>query len=370
MTTTPTSILTSTAVQRAARNRSYRYLLTLVGPAFGLVGLLGHGPWCWLFPLYGFAVVPIADLLLPQSHDRFSKEEEEAALNEPLFDWIVYAIVPIQWGLLVLFFSTIGETGLTNWEIAGRIATMGLLCGVYGINVAHELGHRSKRWERDLSRALLLTSLYMHFIIEHNRGHHRHVATRQDPASARRGEPLYFFWVRTIIYSWFSAWHLERERLAKAGRSVWNMENEMLRFVFLQTALCATVLFVFGWFTLVAFLLAAAIGVLLLETVNYIEHYGLQRVKRADGNFGRVHHVHSWNSDHPMGRLMLFELTRHSDHHHKASKKYQALEGLEDGAQLPTGYPGMMILSLLPPVWFRIMHPRVDALKDKHAELA
>ncbi|MFZ1686941.1 MAG: alkane 1-monooxygenase, partial [Flavobacteriales bacterium] len=283
-------IATPTAsLHEVARRRAYRYLLTLVGPLFGLVGLLGHGAWCWLFPIYGFIVVPLTDLILPTKHGRYSKEEEEAALNEPLFDWIVYAIVPMQWGLLILFLFTIGGPGLTGWEIAGRVATMGLLCGVYGINVAHELGHRSKRWERDLSRSLLLTSLYMHFIIEHNRGHHRHVATRQDPASGRRGEPIYFFWVRTVVRSWFSAWRLERERLTKAHLSVWSTDNEMLRYLFLQCAFCLAVILLFGWFTLAAFLMAAAIGVLLLETVNYIEHYGLQRVKRADGTYGRVH---------------------------------------------------------------------------------
>lgn len=358
------------ALRKAARLRSYRYLLTLAGPLLGLIGLLGHGAWCWIFPIYGFAFVPLVDLLIRPEHGRFTDEQEEAALNEPLFDWIVYAIVPIQWALLILFFFTIGEPGLSGWEIAGRIASMGLLCGVYGINVAHELGHRSKRWERDLSRSLLLTSLYMHFIIEHNRGHHRHVATRQDPASGRRGEPLYSFWVRTVVKSWFSAWHLETERLVKSRKSVWSFNNEMLRYVLVQVALCTIVWLAFGWFTLLAFLIAAAIGVLLLETVNYIEHYGLQRVQRADGTYGRVHHVHSWNSDHPMGRLMLFELTRHSDHHYKASKKYQTLEGLAEGAQLPTGYPGMMILSLLPPLWFRVMHPRVEALKRTNPELA
>ncbi|MEO8069529.1 MAG: alkane 1-monooxygenase [Flavobacteriales bacterium] len=370
METASASTLPNAALRKAVRLRAYLYLFTLVGPVFGLIGLLGHGFWCWLFPFYGFVFVPIADLISGPEHGRFSREEEAVALNEPLFDWIVYAIVPMQWALLILFFFTVGEPGLTYGEIAGRIATMGLLCGVYGINVAHELGHRSKRWERDLSRSLLLTSLYMHFIIEHNRGHHRRVATRQDPASGRRGEAIYAFWVRTVVFSWLSASQLEKERLAKAGRKVWSTDNEMLRFMFLQTVLCAVVFLAFGWFTLVAFLVAAAIGVLLLETVNYIEHYGLQRVPRADGTFGRVHHIHSWNSDHPVGRLMLFELTRHSDHHYKASKKYQTLEGLEEGAQLPTGYPGMMILSLVPPLWFGVMHARLDALKRTNPELA
>lgn len=346
------------------------FLLALVGPALGFAGLIGHGLWCWSFPVYGFVLVPLADALLPQRHGGYTDEEEAAALREPLFDWIVYSIVPIHWGLLILFFFTVDGPALNAWEVAGRVATMGMLCGVYGINVAHELGHRAKRGERNMARALLLTSLYMHFIVEHNRGHHRHVGTPKDPATARRGEVLYLFWFRTIVFSWLSAWRIERDRLNRSGLAVWSHHNEMLRYSALQLLLCIIVGWVFGTFTLLAFLAAAAIGVLLLETVNYIEHYGLMRVARADGSYGRVQHAHSWNSDHPVGRIVLFELTRHSDHHHTASKKYQVLEGVEAGAQLPTGYPGMMLLSLVPPLWTAVVHPRLDRLRAQHPELA
>jgi len=228
--------------------------------------------------------------------------------------------------------------------------------------VAHELGHRTKRWERDLSRALLLTSLYMHFIIEHNRGHHRRVATPDDPASARHGETVYGFWVRSIVYSWLSAWEIEVDRLRKAGERPFGVKNEMIHALVWQGALLLAIVLLFGPEAAVAFVGAALIGILLLETVNYIEHYGLRRVMNAAGTYGRVQHVHSWNSDHLVGRIMLFELTRHSDHHWKASKKYQALQGLEDAPQLPTGYPGMMLLSLAPPLFFGVMHPRLDAL--------
>lgn len=360
----------SVTARKAARRRACLFLLALIGPLLGLAGLLGHGLWSWAFPLYGFVLVPMADALLPARHGSYSEEEEAASLREPLFDWIVYSIVPIHWGLLVLFFFTINEPGLTSWEVAGRIATMGMLCGVYGINVAHELGHRAKSSERNMARALLLTSLYMHFIVEHNRGHHRHVGTPKDPATARRGETLYLFWFRTVPFSWLSAWNIETERLRKAGQGVWSYQNEMLRYSALQLLLCIAVWWAFGAFTLLAFLAAAGIGVLLLETVNYIEHYGLMRVARADGSYGRVQYAHSWNSDHPLGRIVLFELTRHSDHHHTASKKYQVLEGMAEGAQLPTGYPGMMLMSLVPSLWKAVVHPRLDRLRAQHPELA
>ena len=365
----PTASIPRT-LQARIRLRALRYAFTLIGPSLALVGFLGHGWWCWGLPLHGFVLIPILELILPPKHMNLAEDEATAAMADPLFDLLLYAIVPIQWALLVVFLFTVDEVGLSTFETLGRVVSMGLLCGVYGINVAHELGHRATRWERDLSRALLLSSLYMHFIIEHNRGHHRRVGTPEDPASARFGENIYFFWVRTIVYSFISAWRIEADRLKKEGVATFGAHNEMIRFLLIEVALLAVVFAFFGGYVMVCFIGAALIGILLLETVNYIEHYGLGRVRNANGGYGRVQHYHSWNSDHPIGRLMLFELTRHSDHHWKASKKYQVLDSVQDGPQLPTGYPGMMILSLIPPLWFAVTHPLIRAMAARHADLA
>ncbi|MEO8590937.1 MAG: alkane 1-monooxygenase [Flavobacteriales bacterium] len=351
------------------RSRAMRYTTTFIAPVLAVFGLLGHGWWCWALPIHAFVLVPLVELLLGPYTDSLSEEEEQAALADPLYDILIYLLVPMQWALLVLFLFRVGEPGITPSEVAGRVATMGILCGIYGINVAHELGHRAKRWERDLARALLLTSLYMHFIIEHNRGHHRRVATAEDPASARYGETIYAFWLRTIIFSWRSAWHIEADRLRKAGERPFGLKNEMLHLIGWQLALLVCIGAVFGLFTLGAFCIAALIGALLLETVNYIEHYGLRRKRGVDGGYARVKHVHSWNSDHLLGRLMLFELTRHSDHHYKASRKYQVLRTLAEAPQLPTGYPGMMMLSLVPPLFFRVTHPLLAVMVDRDPDL-
>ncbi|MFN3874505.1 MAG: alkane 1-monooxygenase [Flavobacteriales bacterium] len=360
------------ALRRRVRLRGLRYLVTLIAPAWGLVSLLGHGAWTWAPLIHGFVVVPVLELLLPRRPDNLSADEEAVAKNDPFFDALLYLVVPMQWGLLLLFLSGIGDAALTRWEVAGRTASMALLCGIYGINVAHELGHRAKRWERDLARALLLTSLYMHFIIEHNRGHHRRVATPEDPASARYGEWLYAFWARSMALSFLSAWRLEAERLRKAGRSPWSWRNEMIQAMGWQAGLVAAVGWFFGPFALGCFIAAAVGGGLLLETVNYIEHYGLRRTLDAQGRYRRVAHVHSWNSDHLLGRLTLFELTRHSDHHWKASKKYQTLHSINQAPQLPTGYPATMLLAAVPPLFFAVMHPRLRALAggDPEVELA
>lgn len=361
--------MTTAGTRRRVRLRALRYLFTFLAPLWGVVGMLGHGAWTWALPLHAFALVPLLELLLPHRADNLGPEEEALAKDDPLFDWLIYMLVPVQWAVLLLFLVQVGEKGLAWWELAGRVASMGILCGIYGINVAHELGHRAKRWERDLARALLLTSLYMHFIIEHNRGHHRRVATPDDPASARYGEWLYAFWLRSLVFSFVSAWRIEADRLRKAGQAPYGWRNEMLQALGWQGGLLVAIGFAFGPKVLACFVVAALLGALLLETVNYIEHYGLRRTRDAQGRYRRVEHVHSWNSDHLLGRLTLFELTRHSDHHWKASKKYQTLHSIDSAPQLPTGYPGTMLLSLVPPLFFMMMHPRLRAIAEKEGDL-
>lgn len=351
------------------RLRAMRYAVTFIIPMLALAAFQWRGSWTWAVPVYGFIVTPVLEILWQVRTRDLTEAEERAVLKDPVYDLFLYVIVPLQWGLLVLFLKTVSSGVLSAMELAGCIATMGILCGIYGINVAHELGHRTKRWERSLARALLLSSLYMHFIIEHNRGHHRRVATPDDPASARFGETVYGFWFRSVIFSWLSAWRIEADRLRKSGKAPFGPRNEMIQAMVWQFGLVAGIAFLLGRPALFAFTGAALIGILMLETVNYIEHYGLRRKRNDTGKYGRVQHIHSWNSDHFMGRMMLFELTRHSDHHWKASKKYQGLQSLVDAPQLPTGYPGMMILSLLPPLFFRVVHPQLERMAAEHEEL-
>jgi alkane 1-monooxygenase len=265
-------------------------------------------------------------------------------------------MVPVQYILLFYFLSSLNQEGLTYLDIAGRILTMGISCVVLGINVGHELGHRVKWYEQWMSKALLLSTLYMHFFIEHNRGHHKRVATPEDPASARYGESLYGFWFRSVFYSYISAWKIELFRLNKHGRKWWSPYNQMLHYLLISFGFCFAIYAFFDVYRLFGFIIAATIGFLFLETVNYLEHYGLQRAKLPGGKYEKVQAKHSWNSNHWIGRLFLFELTRHSDHHYKASRKYQVLRHFDDAPQLPFGYPVMIMMSMLPPLWFYVMH--------------
>ena len=339
--------------------RGLKYLSVLTVPITALISFNTTGALTFITLVYVFGLVPFIELLFKPDESNLSAAEAEVMRSDPLYDWILYLIVPLQW-FFVGYFLFIMQTPVDTLTSIGRVTSLGVLCGVFGINVAHELGHRKQKLSQLLSKTLLLSSLYMHFFIEHNRGHHRRVSTKEDPASARYGENVYKFWLRSMVFSYFSAWDLEAQRLRKKGYSPWSWRNEMLWFQILQAGLLIAIYWWWGLPAMVMFFSAALMGILLLETVNYIEHYGLSRIRNEQGQYEKVKPHHSWNSNHIIGRLMLFELSRHSDHHYKASKKYQILRHHEDSPQMPTGYPGMMLLALVPPAWFGLMHARID----------
>lgn len=343
--------------------RAFKYLSPLLLYMLAWLAFTGKGWITWSPMLYAWVLMPLIELFIRPDEKNLTEAEEELAKKDRVYDYLLYAIVVLQFAALYLFLTSMKSGDLLWWETAGRVCSMGLLCGTFGINVAHELGHRVKKYEQVFAKALLLTSLYMHFFIEHNKGHHKNVATPEDPSSARYNEPVFVFYFRTIIFSYISAWKIANNEMKKKGLSVLHWKNEMLQAQIIQILFVASIIFWFGWQITLYFLIAATIGFLLLETVNYIEHYGLQRMLRADGNYERAMPQHSWNSNHILGRLMLFELSRHSDHHYLASRKYQILKHHDNAPQLPTGYPGSMLLSLVPPLWFYVMNKKVRQLR-------
>lgn len=342
--------------------RAFKYLSPVVIYAFAWLALTGRGWITWSPMVYAWVLMPLAELFIKPDKRNLSAAEEELVKKDRIYDYLLYLVVILQFAAVYIFLTSLKTTTLLWWEIAGRVCSMGLLCGTFGINVAHELGHRSKKYEQFLAKALLLTSLYMHFFIEHNKGHHKNVATPEDPSSARFNEPVFTFYFRTIIFSYISAWKIANSEMKKKGFPFFHWLNEMLQVQVIQFVFVTTILVFSGWLITLYFLIAATIGFLLLETVNYIEHYGLQRKQRPDGNYERAMPHHSWNSNHILGRLMLFELSRHSDHHYLASRKYQVLQHHEDAPQLPTGYPGSMMLALVPPLWFYVMNRKIREL--------
>ncbi len=344
--------------------RDAKYLLAYIIP-LSIFPALYYAGWMTFLPIViGFVGIPLLDSLVKGTATNFNETEEAVKLKNRFFDVLLYLNVPILYAMLACFFYMLTQGIYEIYELIGLTVSVGLILGTTGINVAHELGHRTTAFEKFLAKALLLPSLYLHFVIEHNRGHHKNVATDLDPASSRLNESVYAFWWRSVTGGYVSAWKLENERLRKIGAPVLSLKNEMIRFQIIQIAYLAAVGLIFSW-AIVPFAIYAAIGgFLMLESVNYIEHYGLRRRQKASGRYENVQPIHSWNSDHEIGRIMLYELTRHSDHHFKATRKYQVLRRFEESPQLPHGYPASILLSLVPPLWFKIMNERAMKFQE------
>jgi alkane 1-monooxygenase len=338
--------------------KKLKYLTIFLLPASVAFSFIQQ-EWFTFFPVVLFFVlIPVLEHLLPQDPSNLSEKEKELAAADPFYDILIYSMVPLQVGFVIWFLYLMTDTA-SGIEVAGRTISMGLMCGVVGINVGHELGHRVNRWEQLLGEILLTTSLENHFLPYHNRGHHHHVATPEDPATARRNEPVFLFWFRSHFGSYAQAWQIEAARLRIVGKGWFSLRNRMIMYTLVHLLVFALIWKFFGVQGMIRFFIVAVIGILLLETVNYIEHYGLLRKKRENGTYDRVRRIHSWNSNHIIGRVVLFELSRHSDHHYKADRPYQLLENHEESPLMPTGYPGMMLLSLVPPLFFRVMNPRI-----------
>lgn len=270
-----------------------------------------------------------------------------------------------------LYLYALAQFALIGWgmavasskpDLAGALwmgVAIGFITGGFGITIAHELGHRASRFDRALSQAMLATVCYAHFYVEHNRGHHARVATPGDPASARLGESFYRFFPRTVIGSFAHAWRLEALRLSARGDRALSPANRMLLYMIVQAALCAAAFAWGGVNGLAFFLFQSLVAFTLLELVNYVEHYGLTRQRNPDGRYEPVAPHHSWNSDTWFGNAILVNLQRHSDHHADSSRPFETLRSIDSAPQLPTGYAGMILLALVPPLWFRVMDPRV-----------
>ena len=335
-----------------------KYFLTLSIPFLAYVSFNSTGVLSYAPILEAFFLIPVLELFFKPSNKNITESLEEMSKNDISYDIILYMFIPIIYFLIWEFLVSMKEP-ISTIDNIGRILSRGIICGGFGINIAHELGHRNTKYEQFFSKVLLLPSLYMHFFIEHNRGHHKRVSTVEDPSSARFGENIFSFWFRAVSFGYLSAWNLENSRLKRNGNNIISLKNEMLLYQLIQIIFLFSIYYVFGFELMLYFICCSVFGFLLLETVNYIEHYGLQRNKNDRGKYERVQPFHSWNSNHPIGRIMLFELSRHSDHHFNASRKYQILKNHKNTPEMPTGYPGMMILSLIPPLWFYVMNHRV-----------
>lgn len=341
------------------------YSLAYTLPATVVIGYWLGGACTFLTPVFTFGLVPLLDLVVGGDDRNPTEEEMETLARRFGFRLVLYVYVPVQVALVLWGAYAVTHWSLTVFETIGLILSIGITTGGLGITIAHELFHKRSALEKTLGKVLLLTVSYMHFYIEHLIGHHVNVCTPKDPATARYGESFYKFFPRTFFGSWRSAWNLEKTRLKKAGHGVWSWHNQMLWFAVLPVGFAVALGLLFGWQAIPYFFAQSFIAVTLLEIVNYLEHYGLERREVSPGRFERVTAAHAWNANHRLTNYFLFKLQRHADHHVHPVRRYQTLRSFKESPQLPTGYPGMVVLALVPPLWRKVMHPRLHAFHQQ-----
>lgn len=315
----------------------------------------------FLAPLaFFYVIVPLADLLFGNDENNPPEDIVPQLEQDNYYRYLVWATIPAYFIALGVVAWTIGTQPLSWWAIVAAALALGNFSGS-AITLGHELGHKKTAIDRLLARIVLAVPAYGHFPIEHNRGHHTQVATPEDPASSRMGETIYRFALREMPGALQRGWRLEKERLARAGKPTFSIDNEVLQSWGLTLVLNVVLIAAFGWVTL-PFLaihhLAAWWG---LTSANYIEHYGLLRRKLPNGRYEPCQPKHSWNSNHIVSNLLSFHLERHSDHHANPTRSYQSLRHFDDAPALPGGYSTMFLMAYVPPVWFRVMNPKVLA---------
>ncbi|MCO4761311.1 MAG: alkane 1-monooxygenase [Myxococcales bacterium] len=336
------------------------YLLAWV-PAFAVLAAIVWGGW-WLAapPLLIFLLVPIADAL---SGEETRWGDEAEPLPRAPYRAMVLAWVPTQLALMAWGLSEALGGGRAAWEAAVLVVDLGLLGGATGITFAHEMMHRTERLERFAAELLMTTVSYPWFCVEHVHGHHKRVATPEDPATSRLGESLYAFLPRTVLGGLRSAVSFEKKQLAKRGRPLWHWRSRVVRWSVVLAGGYACAGLLWGVTGVAALVAMGVVGMLMLEGINYLEHYGLtrQKVVGPSGSlrYERVAPHHSWNSSHAVSNYMLINLARHSDHHAHAARPWERLRHFEDAPQLPSGYGAMFVLTFVPPLWFAVMNPRV-----------
>ena len=350
---------------RWASLKKYWYMVTFIVPAacvlFAVIaGITGDGIWLWGLTIVFFGIVPIVDSIVGEDPYNPSEEEEkELSENDSYYKKILYLATAGQWAGLISTTYVVTQYSWAWYDILGAVLSVGALHAV-GLTMSHELGHKVRDKDQVLAAKICSAcSGYAHFNIEHNKGHHKHVATPEDPASSRMGEGLYKFAIRELSGAAQRGWALESDRLKRLNKPFLSLENDLLQTLVITVVAYAAMTALFGLAALPFLLVTAAYGWFQLTMANYIEHYGLLRQKKDDGRYERCQPKHSWNNNFKASNLLSLHLQRHSDHHAHPTRSYQILRDYPEAPQLPHGYPAMMGLSLVPPLWKMVMDKRV-----------
>ena len=345
--------------------KSLPYWVFFLIPIATFFGLQAGGLWILVGLAIVFGLVPVLEVVLGLRTDN---DGTDGPRRRWAYDLPLFAYIPLQLAMLGYATWLVASGQIAGGEIAVTILAMGLLTGGGGINIAHELMHRKSAPERAAAEVLMGCTTYTHFCIEHVYGHHRNVATPRDAASSRFGESLYRFLPRTIAQGFLSAVRIEGERARRQGIPWYSPRHRITRYVAVQVLLYAGLL-ALSPITALFWAGQSLFAILLLETINYVEHYGLERRELAPGRYERVQPWHSWNSAHRLTNWLLFNLQRHSDHHFLASRPYHQLRHYEDVPQLPAGYSTMLMAAFVPPLWRRLMDRRVAQWNARRPEV-
>jgi alkane 1-monooxygenase len=324
----------------------------------------------WYLPWIIFSVVPLLDLLIPVDLS-YPDDEKDPSLHSIAYKIPLWGIAFVGTLAVYVGCARVVAAEISFLQYVQLAFSIGLATGALGITVAHELVHKPNRFDKAVGTYILVLTSYMHFVREHVHGHHVKVSTPDDPASAAKGQSFYHFYFQSVIGSWKSSWEMECDDLRKDNKPIWSIHNKMLWYLAIPFCLAVSLAIWFNSYkAFVFFYVQAWVGFSLLEITNYIEHYGLSRERTANETYEPVKPTHSWNAPHSITNFLLFRLQRHSDHHAYALRPYQLLRNFVDSPYLPTGYAGMVVLALFPPLYFNIMDNRIQMTKKLEAAIA
>lgn len=343
------------------------FWMSLILAVLAIVGATLGGWYIILLPLYAMVISSIIDRIIGDN-----KDNPDPNISTDRLFWhelITKIWFPVQF--VFVYFAIAAATRFDHLSTSESIYLMmsvGVATGGVGIVYAHELIHQRNKLERTLGDALLAMVLYGHFRTSHILIHHRYVGTPADQVTARYNEGFHRFLWRVLTKGFLASWRMEASRLAKRERSLWHTSNPFWRYFGWGLAFWALAGIIGGWFGLVLFVVQVAVAVLFLELTNYVEHYGLVREYLGDGKYENVKPRHSWNSARRFTNYLLINLQRHSDHHYKPDRRYPLLQTYEpnEAPELPFGYPLLAAIAMVPPIWRRMMNPRVRKWRADH----
>lgn len=318
--------------------------------------------WAWFIYFFVFGIIPILDFIVGKDPTNPDEETEVPSLSEEkIYRIFTLIMAPLWFGALYYSGWVFANNDYSWLGKLGWIVSIGTVGGIIAINLGHELTHKDPKIENWTGGLLLASVTYAGFKVEHIRGHHVTVSTPEDASSARYNQSVYHFLPRALGRNFVNAWRLEHARLRRQGKKPFSLHNELIWWYSISALFALSFFMLWGWMGVLFFFGQSLVAATTLEIINYIEHYGLHRRVLENGRYERVTPAHSWNSNYFLTNIALFQLQRHSDHHAYAKRRYQVLRHYDESPQLPAGYAGMYVVALIPPLWKKIVNPRVEA---------